>query len=188
MKRRLVGVLFSLALFSAVPALGAVVVALSVEDLTRAAPIVVHGRVGQVQVSWDDGERKIWTRAEVQVLGVVKGSPATTILVRQPGGELGRIGQRVDGAAQFKTGEEGVFFLEPVPDEAGVYTVFALAAGKVNFERSKVGELRAVRHLDGLAFYALPSKKVVMPVAGLDDLGTPEAFLTRIQKAAGGAR
>lgn len=188
MKSPLVRVLLSAALLVALPSLGSVVVAQTIEEMTRAAPLVVRGRVGQVQVSWDEGQRKLWTRAELQVLEAVKGAPTPTLLVRQPGGELPHIGQRVEGAAKFTTGEEGLFFLEPVPDEANVYTVYALAAGKVAFETSKTGEVRAVRNLEGLAFYVLPSKQVLKPVGDREDLGTPETFIRRVKKALGGAR
>jgi hypothetical protein len=188
MKRPWVRVLVTAGLFFGVPALASVVVAQTIEEMTRAAPLVVRARVGQVQVSWDEGQKKIWTRAELQILETVKGAPASTVLVRQPGGELATIAQRVDGAAQFKTGEEGIFFLETVPDEPNVFTVYALGAGKVLFETSKTGEVRAVRNLDGLAFYALPSKQVVKPVSDREDLGTPQTLITRLKKAAGGAR
>lgn len=190
MKSPLVRVLLATAVCAALPALASVVVAQSIEELTQAAPLVVRGRVGQVQASWDEGERRIWTRAELSVLETVKGAAPQTILVRQPGGEVGDKGQRVEGVAKFTPGEEAVFFLETVPDEAGVYTVYALGAGKVAFEKSKVGEVRAVRHLDGLAFYQLggPKKGQVLPVGDREDLGTPSTFLARVRKAAGGAK
>ena len=193
MNSRLVRVLGTAALVFAVPALGAVVVAATVEEMAQASHVVVRGRVGQVQVAWDEGQNRIWTRAEIQVLESLKGNATPIILVRQPGGEVGNIGQRVEGVARFTQGEEALFFLETVPDEPNVYTVYALAAGKVNFEKSRVGEVRAVRHLDGLAFYSLPSKKVVMPVGNTDDLGTPAEVLARVKQAVlrlgkGGAR
>lgn len=187
MKSPLVRVLLSAALFVALPSLGSVVVAHTIEEMTRAVPVVVRARVGQVQASWDEGQRRIWTRAELQVLESVKGAPAATLVVRQPGGEVENIGQRVAGTAKFTPGEEAIFFLEPVPDEAGVFTTFALAAGKVSLEKTPTGEVRAVRHLDGLVFAPL-AKQVVRPVVEYEDLGAPEAFLTRVKKAAGGAR
>jgi hypothetical protein len=188
MKRRLVRVLAALMVCSALPALASVVVAMSIEEMTQASPLVVRGRVGQIQVSWDEGERKIWTRAEIQVLEALKGRTEATLLVRQPGGEVGNKGQHVEGAGQFTTGEEGLFFLEPAADEPGTYTLYALAAGKVGFEKSKAGELRAVRRLEGLVFYAPATKKVVTPVTQHEDLGTPESFVARVKKAIGGAR
>ncbi len=188
MKNPWVRALLSLALVFTVPALGSVVVAQTLEEMTQAAPLVVRARVGQVQVSWDEGQRKIWTRAELQILETVKGASTPTVLVRQPGGELRDVGQHVAGAAKFKSGEEGIFFLETVPDEQGVYTVYALAAGKVLFETSKTGEVRAVRNLEGIEFYTLPNKQVLRPVGDKEDLGTPQTLISRLKKAVGGAR
>jgi hypothetical protein len=190
MKSPLGRVLLGSVLAFALPALASVVVAQTIEEMTRSVPLVVRGRVGQVQASWDEGNRRIWTRSEIAVQEVLKGSSPSTVLVRQPGGEVGNDGLFVAGTAKFQTGEEVVLFLEPAPDEAGVFSVYALAAGKVSLETTRVGEVRAVRDLDGLGLYALagPDKGKVTAVGGKEDLGTPARFLGRVRQAAGGAK
>ncbi len=173
----------------ALPALAwaTVVVEMSFEELARKAPLVVRGTVGSVQASWDEGQRRIWTYAEVKVAEPLKGRAAPTLLVKQPGGVVGPVGQAVAGTARFSPGEETVLFLEPAVDEPGAYVVLGLAAGKVDLEK-RLGQRLAVRRLFGLSF-AKPGERTVRPVNEVERLGTAEAFLERVRRAAkGGAR
>ena len=162
------------------------VIAESIEEMTRNAPMVVHGRVGQVQVQLDEQHGRIFTYADVRVIDVLKGPKVASVLIRTPGGEIAGRGQAVAGAEHFTAGQDTVLFLEPLPDEPGVWICRALAAGKVDLETSKTGDLRAVRHLEGLAFF---QKGTIHPVHPEDELGAADAFLTRVRNAVkGGAR
>ena len=169
---------------AALPAVATVVLAQSIEEMSRAVPVVVRAQVGQVQSSWDAEHTRISTYTELKVLEPLKGSPGASVLVKQPGGEVGEKGQHVAGAARFAPGEEVVLFLEPAPDEAQVFVVNAMAAGKVALEKTKVGEVRAVRRLDGIAFYDLKgAQKIVRPVGDFEDLGPAADFLQRVRRA-----
>lgn len=180
MKRFTLGAI-ALALFpSAV--LATAVIGETIEEMAQGAPVVVRCQVRQVQVQRDESTGRIFTYADLQVAEVLKGPKLASVLVKTPGGEIAGRGQGVAGAAAFLAGQDTVLFLEPAVDEQGVWIVRSLAAGKVDFETSRKGELRAVRHLDGIAFFAR-AKDAVRRVQPEDDLGTPEAFLGRVRKA-----
>lgn len=168
-------------------ALATVVIAESIEDMTRASPLVVRATARQSMTAFDQSERKIWTWTELSVTEVLKGQAPSTLLVKQPGGEVGGLGQHVAGAARFTPGEDCVLFLEPATDEKGVYVVRGLAAGKVCFV-PRLGRTLAVRDLTGLAFARTGSRDVIRPVDDGEVLGLPDAFLARVRAAAGGAR
>ena len=171
--------LIPLVVVVALPAAASTVVAESIEEMAAVAPVVVHARVQAAQSAWDGEHRRIWTWTELKVHESLKGAAPTIILVKQPGGVVGGVGQAVSGAASFVIGEELVAFLEPC-DEANVFQVRALSLGKVTFEQ-RAGQPRAVRTLEGLAFARPGASTLVAPPPG--DLGTPEAFLARVRLA-----
>lgn len=181
--------LLSLFLLAApLTALATVVMALSMEELTTMAPVVVHGTVQRSVTNWTEDKRGIWTWTEVSVRETLKGPRAATVLVKQPGGVLEGIGQSVSGAARFQEGEEVVLFLEPAVDERSAYVVLAMSAGKVTLEQT-TGPKVARRNLSGLSFARRGAPGAAAPVIERETLGTAEAFLARIRAAAkGGAK
>jgi len=124
--------LFALAaaLATASPAVAAQAVATSVEDLARASDVVVRGRVISTTARWSEG--RIYTFAEVQVSASLRGTAPARITAITPGGVVGDVGQRVDGAAVFTSGEEVVVFLGR--SQGGTYRVNGLAQGKFAVE------------------------------------------------------
>ncbi|MCA3013590.1 MAG: hypothetical protein INH41_14500, partial [Myxococcaceae bacterium] len=111
-----------------------------------------------------------------------------TVLVKQPGGVIGDVGQRVSGVATFAPGEEVVLFLEPAADEPHTFVPYAMAASKVTLANRR-GVQVALRDLSGLSFARYGEKNLVQPVDEREVLGTAEAFLARVRAAAkGGAR
>lgn len=164
------------------PALATVILKQTIDEVARAVPLIAHVRIGSVQASWDEPHASIRTHAEANVITVLKGTLPRSFLVKQPGGIVGPIGQHVDGVARFTPGEEAVLFLEPAVDEPGVFIVYALAGGKVAFETNRLGEVRAVRRLDGLAWFD-GTRKGVQRVGGPEDLGAPAQFLERVRSA-----
>ncbi|MGQ0504712.1 MAG: hypothetical protein ACT4TC_05275, partial [Myxococcaceae bacterium] len=143
--------------------------------------IVVRGRVGQQQSSWDEGQHRIETFTEIQVTDFLKGGGPKTFLVRQPGGVVDGVGQKVAGAAKFQSGEDVILFLQPASDDRALFMPLGLSAGKVMVYRD-----RAIRRLSGLAFYAPkdPKPGLVQPV-DIEDLGSVDSFCARIRRAAG---
>lgn len=186
MSRRFSQGLWALALLASGSALATVVVTLSIEEMAASVPLVVRGHVGQSQTRWDDAHRHISTFTEVVTDESIKGRAPAVFLVREPGGEVGRVGQFVSGAPTFKSGEEVVLFLTPAVDDPAVFQCFGLAAGKVTLEESPWGGRRAVRHLDGLAEYQRPKDGPPRVTSvGDESLGSAELFLSRVRAAAG---
>jgi hypothetical protein len=122
--KRLLALLAALAVAS--PVLAAQAVAASVEELARASDLVVRGRVVSTVARWSEG--RIYTYAEIEVVSSVRGKAQGRVIAVTPGGVVGDLGQRVDGAATFIKGEEVVLFLER-PD-GGKYRVSGLGQGK----------------------------------------------------------
>jgi len=168
----------------ALPAAATVVIAQTLEELTRFAPLVVRARVGQVQSMWNEPHTAIETWAELQPTEVLKGRATVggTLMVRNPGGVVGPIGAHVSGAPHFEPGEDTLLFLEPAADARGVWLVAALSAGKITFTPNALGQLRAMRDLRGLSFYG--NKGAIKVLDKPEDLGSPETLLGRIRAAA----
>ena len=127
-----------LALLLALPAAATSLLRAEVPELSRKADAVVQGTVRRVQSRWAAGGRRIVTDVEIQVSDVLKGSPGRTVLVTQPGGRVGDIGQRVSGLASFDEGEEVVVFLQRRGPDA--YSVRGMAQGKFRVQRSPDGK------------------------------------------------
>jgi hypothetical protein len=116
-----------------------VVIGETIEEMARASTIVVRGRVVQVQPQLEESTGRIYTYADVQVIEVLKGASVASVLVKQPGGEIGNKGTHVSGAGRFVTGEDTVLFLERATDESNVFILRALAAGKsISRSRARV--------------------------------------------------
>jgi hypothetical protein len=113
-------------------------------ELARKSELVVRGTVGRIDSHWTGDHRRIVTDVEIQVIEALKGAPAKVVVVEQPGGEVGNLGQRVEGVARFASGEEVVVFLERRGGER--YLLSGMAQGKYRVERSS----------DGKAVFAVP--------------------------------
>lgn len=165
-----------------------VVLSMSMEEMTTRAPLVVRGTVHRVDTQFSENRAKIWTYSEVVVRETLKGGARTTVLVKQPGGVVGNVGEKVAGVATFAPGEDVVLFLEPSPDEADCFVPMALSAAKVSLV-NRGGKQLALRNLSGIAFVRPGQKGVVGPVEEVENLGFADAFLDRIRLAVkGGAR
>ena len=173
--------LFAAALIST-SALATVVLALSMEELTARAPLIVHAVAQGSNVAWDEPHAKIWTWTELVVKETFKGDTAKTLVVKQPGGVVGEVGMEVSGVATFKPGEEVVLFLEPAPDEPGAWVPVSMSASKVTLEE-RFGARIAKRDLSGLAFTRVGQQRVTEPKEEREVLGTADAFLARIKAA-----
>jgi hypothetical protein len=90
-----------------------------------------------VEVRWTADRARIVTDVELEVAEAYKGAPAHTVVVTQPGGVVGPVGQLVEGVARFEPGEEVVAFLEA---HGPRYALTGLAQGKFVVDRSRAGE------------------------------------------------
>lgn len=106
-------------------------------ELAQSADAIVHGTVRRVESRWSGDGRRIVTDVEIQVTESLKGQAGGTVLVTQPGGRVGDIGQTVSGLASFATGEEVVVFLERHGPQA--FRVSGMAQGKYKVQRAEGG-------------------------------------------------
>jgi hypothetical protein len=102
---------------------------------------VVRGKVVSSQARWTADHGRIITDTTIEVAEALKGRPAKTVVVMQPGGEVGDVGQRVDGVASFHPGEEVVVFLEARGVER--FTLSGMAQGRFRVERAADGTVHA---------------------------------------------
>jgi hypothetical protein len=105
-----------------------------IASLTQSSDAVVRGKVKATQSRWSADHKRIITEVTIDVAEFFKGGGSSTLVVRQPGGEIDGIGQKVSGLASFSEGEEVVLFLERL--ETDKYRVNGMAQGKYRVERS----------------------------------------------------
>ncbi|WP_342381094.1 hypothetical protein NVS55_15600 [Myxococcus stipitatus] len=123
---------------AALPAAATTQLRMDLSQLSLQSDAVVHGVVRRVESRWAGDGQRIVTDVEVEVVEPLKGQPGGTVLLTQPGGEVGDIGQVVHGLASFKTGEEVVLFLRKRGAKA--FRLSGQAQGKYQVQRGEVGK------------------------------------------------
>jgi len=109
--------LLVIALIAAVPAMlrATVLVPIEFRELVTVSSTIVHGRVVEARPAWVDGRRAIDTVLTVDVQEYFKGGSGDTVVVRVPGGQMGRYRTIFVGAPEFQRGDEVVLFLRGNP-------------------------------------------------------------------------
>jgi hypothetical protein len=98
-----------------------------VEDLARRADAIVQGKVASLECT-KDSHGQMFTRVELDVTEVWKGSPTNHFSLVHAGGVLGGRWVRVSGGPEFRLGEEVVVFT--VRNPQGDAVTMDLAQGK----------------------------------------------------------
>ena len=96
-------------------------------DRARAATLVVVARCESASADWEGAA--IYTRSDVTVLDVVRGTPDHRTTVRQPGGVVDGVGQRVSHVTLLEPGATYLLFL--AKDEAGGWSPTRLGVNAV---------------------------------------------------------
>jgi hypothetical protein len=156
------------ALATAVPALAALSVPASVEELARGSEAVVRGRVLSFESHPSADGRRISTSVEVEATDVWRGSAPARVTVVIPGGTVGHLAQRVAGAPRFTVGEEVVVFLGRI-GTAQAYRVTGLAQGKFAVEAARATpDLSQTSFVDRRPMQAGERRAESMPVDELE--------------------
>ena len=167
---RFVAVLAAIAAFSfdPGPATAASVAPLDLNQIVAGAQQIVHARCTGNE-SQPDPVLGVVTVSTFVVLDRAKGAAASTLTVRQAGGELN--GLAVDyHVPKFRVGDEYVLFL-PAPSKLGLASPVGLAQGAFG-----VGQGRAGKDVgNGRDFEAL--------LAGVDATMVPPGMAVRLQQA-----
>jgi len=146
--------------FAVRTALASVVRPQSLDDLVDRSLTVVVVVPEEQRSVWEGGRIVTYTR--VTVIERVAGDAEGTLWVRTLGGEVGELGQRVDGEATFAVGTPTLVFLER--GVVGAYAVAARAQGQFLLEARPSG--RVLRpHPSMGAFMTKGPKDVVVPAA-----------------------
>jgi hypothetical protein len=113
-----------------------VLVPIEFRELVTVASTIVHGRVVDVRADWVDGRRSIDTFLTIDAAEYFKGGPGETVVVRVPGGQMGRYRTIFVGAPEFQRGDEVVLFLRGNPARGAVIVGLSQGAFRVAPDRA----------------------------------------------------
>jgi hypothetical protein len=154
--------------------------ALTVEELTAQADLVVRGHVTTQEAAWTRSGR-IVTTVHLAVDAGIKGQPPETVDVRHVGGHVGQIGQQVSGEVAFTPGEEVVLFLRAHPTVTGTFVVVGMSQGKFHVDRGASIVPGVKQELDGLGLLTESGKVEDRPGERL----SLQELVDRVGRAAG---
>src|SRR5439155_5057357 len=117
------------------PGSGASVRRMTMDGLVRESELVIYGRALASRSLWDPATETIWTETEFAVLDGAKGNPARTVIVSEPGGNIGDVGHLFPGVPRFESGQEVVLFLYRTP--ANRLRISGLMQGVYNVEQDR---------------------------------------------------
>lgn len=115
------------------------------DDLIIGARAIVRGKVLSVGSGFDEQQSRIFTYITLRVREVIKGHIAErTIILKEPGGQVGTQGSIIFGTPQFKPDEEVFLYLDTWND--GSLRVHQMYLGKFSIINDpKTGQRLAVR-------------------------------------------
>jgi hypothetical protein len=97
---------------------------------------VVHATVVDVRSAWNDEGSAIFTYVTLDVKGRLHGSADNQLVVRVPGGTVGDFTSEMEGAPQFKMGENVVAFIARWYDGFPMVAGYAQGLSKVKQDRA----------------------------------------------------
>lgn len=98
---------------------------ISLDRMTNESHTIVYGTVLSSYSQWE--ERAIYTYTTIRVRESLKGDKSATVTVKQMGGQVGDIGQEVNGTPKLRPNEDVVLFLT---EWKGNYWIHSIALGK----------------------------------------------------------
>lgn len=98
---------------------------LTLGELVTEAGAVVRARALLSESHWERGE--IWTFTNFEVSDALKGNVSRLVTVRTLGGRSGNLRSIVEGAPQFRSGEEVYLFLRP--DDSQAFQILGWSQG-----------------------------------------------------------
>jgi hypothetical protein len=138
---------------------------MSPQDLGREAPLFIRGWVQSVESYWNGKHTEIFTRIKITVDETYKGSAGDIVEIVQLGGTVGKVKVSVQGALQWKPGEEVLLFAEPY--DAGTFQVSGFSQGKFIVERNPATGVAYVQApaMDGVQLLGAPGAGAPTPQA-----------------------
>ena len=80
-------------------------------EIVNGADLIVYARVAHTEVRWSDDRRRVDTLVTLQAGTYLKGGGGESLVIKVPGGTIGRYMNVLVGAPAFAAGDEAVFFL-----------------------------------------------------------------------------
>ena len=132
-------VLLLFILFAATPVVSALMVKMSVEDLTKEADVIVIGDIKDVESRWSQGRTPINTHVMLSVENYIKGGEGQeTLTIITQGGSKWGFTVWVEDAPDFTKNEKVLVFLKKAGRE---FSVAGWAQGKYIVENEEVREI-----------------------------------------------
>lgn len=136
------------------------IIPMSVEKLTQSSSHVLQGRALETWSEWNPQHTLIFTYTKFQVAKVLKGQAAGVVVVKQPGGTVGEIAQRVFGVRYLRPGEESVLFLRPAAERDGTLVITGLMQGNFAVRKSKSGEELVSNGVPEVSEYSVSTQQI----------------------------
>ena len=107
-------------------------------DLVNQSDFIVRAVVKSVVSEYArPGSRKIITKVELDVREVIAGKPSQPLVLRMMGGKIGEDEMILEGAPQYKVGDEGIFFVQG--NGRQIYPLVAMMHGLYPIKRETSG-------------------------------------------------
>lgn len=136
------------------PLSATVVPGFSLEQLTKAADMIVQARIERAWAAWDSGHKFIWTHYQLTPIDFLKGSTRWNVVVSETGGSLDGRSMEIQGTPRFRAGEELILFLYRTPS-GYLRTVgygqgrYDMAGGRIKVDRSGIELARSPQPASG---------------------------------------
>jgi hypothetical protein len=127
------------AIMAAGPALASTFLKVDIQDLKKTSEAVIRGNVVEVRSFWNAEGTMIFTEAAIDVTERLHGHPDDLLVVRTVGGTVDGYTVEMEGAPQFREGEQIVAFIARWDD--GVPMVAGYAGGISRVRKDNLGQL-----------------------------------------------
>ena len=155
LRRLLLAAAAAATVLGASAAAASVMVEASVPELAREADVIARGRVARTESHVSSDGLRLYTVVTLEVSESWKGDAGKTVQIQVPGGSRDGIAQIVQGAPQFRAGEDVVVFLRDRARrvdaaKARPLQVVAMAQGKYEVALDEAGVEVAAPDLRGV--------------------------------------
>jgi hypothetical protein len=116
------------------------VIPLSVEKLASLSSHVIEGRAIASTSQWNAEHTLIFTYTQFAVTRTLKGQAPATVMVRQLGGTVDGVTQKVSGVHQIRVGDESLLFLQPSQLADGALVITGLMQGNFVMRHTPEGK------------------------------------------------
>lgn len=130
--------LLLLILLAFTPVVSALMVKMSVEDLTKEADVIIIGDIKEVESRWNFWRTEIHTYSTVSVEKYIKGAGSKTLTIITKGGTVGDLVAEVEDTPVFAKNEKVLVFLKKAGRE---FSVAGWVQGKYVVENDEVHDI-----------------------------------------------